>query len=157
MAKSDREQDLVVCLTALENKVVGVESLLAVLEDWLDTPTTSLVPLLRERGVLAEAQLDELSEKVAERLAASGLETASMWKTLPAPLSGSLLNPLEDLEADSTEPSDSDSTLDRTSALPAPIVGGKNDERFSIVSKYAEGVWARSPSPKINSLAAWSP
>ena len=139
MSMSDRQHDLVVCLIALESKLVGLHSLTVVLQDWIETPTTSLMPLLREHGILTEAQHRELAEQVAARLAACGLETDSMWQTVPPPFRGSLLNPHGASTEDSSEYSDTDSELDRTSALPAPIVGGKNDERFNVVSSYAEG------------------
>ncbi len=135
MFAPERQHDLVVCLTALESKLVQTESLTSILQEWIDSPTTSLIPLLREHGVLNESQHQQLAEKVAQRLAESGLETASMWQTVPHPFRGSLFNPNDDLSVEGS----ASSTFDRTSAHPAPIVGGKNDERFQILNAYAEG------------------
>lgn len=133
MADVTREHDLLLCLTTLEEKVASVDSLAAVLRTWLDTPSSSLKNLLLEQGIITLDQKDFLESRIELKLAATDAEATSGWQTLPAPLKKTLADPPRDF------PDLLEGTRDNTSARPAPIIGGKNDERFNIVSAYATG------------------
>jgi tRNA A-37 threonylcarbamoyl transferase component Bud32 len=136
MAHSDRRHDLHVCLLAVEKNFVPAEQLAHVLHSWFDQPTAPLADLLVERGLLTAAQLAQLNDEVAGQTDATGEETRGEWKTRPRPWESIPIDP----------PSRAagylgavENTRDQTSARPATIVSGQNDERFNIVSAYAEG------------------
>ncbi len=132
----DTNHDLLLCLTVVEEKVASVDSLVTVLKSWSKQPTQSLADLLLERGIVTVDQHHELKHRVKAKLAAAPTDATSLWRTLPAPLQNLLPEPTT---TPIDFPSFVENTRDHTSAQPALIVGGKNDERFNIVSPYAQG------------------
>jgi serine/threonine protein kinase len=136
MASSDRRHDLHVCLLVVEKNFATAEQLADTLHAWFDRPTAPLGDLLVERGFVTAAQFAQLKDEVAEKSALAGEETAGQWKTRPH-LVESIQIDLPSQAADS--PGFVENTRDQTSARPATIVTGQNDERFNIVSAYAEG------------------
>jgi eukaryotic-like serine/threonine-protein kinase len=136
MAESDRQRDLLFCLSAIEQDIVTAEQLAPVLERWLDQAGKPLTDLLVERGLMTTTQLTRLSSAMAAKLSHSGDEAMSEWKTRPQLSESTVIDPL-------SKPIDYpdlvENTRNQTSARPATIITGKNDERFNIVSAYAEG------------------
>jgi serine/threonine protein kinase/Tfp pilus assembly protein PilF len=135
MAELDRQHDLVVCLAAVEQKLITVEALVPVLRTWLEQPAASLGQMLVDQRFITVDEQNQL-EKVASNWLANGDGATSMWKTLPPLLQSTLTDPLS---TPGVTPDHVENTRDLTSAHAAPIVGGQNDDRFKIVSPYAQG------------------
>jgi serine/threonine protein kinase/Flp pilus assembly protein TadD len=136
MAELDRHHDLVVCLIAVEQKLITAEALAPMLKTWLDQPTASLGQLLVEERFITANQQAQLDKLATDWLADGDFGATSMWKTLPPLLQSTLMDPLS---TPVTMPEHVENTRDLTAAHAAPIVGGKNDERFNIVAPYAQG------------------
>lgn len=136
MADVDQHHDLLVCLIAVETQMATVDSLAPVLKTWLENPTGSLAELLLEQHIISTDQWHLLSKRVAERMVSHEATSTSIWQTIPKPLQSTLVDPLS---TPVEYPDYVENTRDHTSARPAPIVGGKNDERFNVVSPYAQG------------------
>ena len=136
MSDSDRHHDLLLCLTVVQEKIASFDDLTTVLQKWPGQPTSSLANLLLEQGIITVDQKQLLSNRVAEKRATAEAEATSVWRTLPQPLQNAFTDP-------SSTPVDHpefvENTRDHTSARPAPVIGGKNDERFHVVSPYAQG------------------
>jgi eukaryotic-like serine/threonine-protein kinase len=135
MPAADRRHDLLLCLLAVEQNIASVEHLAPLLESWLDRSAGSLADLLIERGLISAGQLVQL-EEAAEKISPSDTQTASEWRTLPQRLESTQIDHPSQL-GDFAEVIEN--TRNQTSGRPATIVPGKNDERFNIVSAYAEG------------------
>ncbi len=132
MSDSDRHDDILLCLTVVQQNIASFDSLTTVLQKWPKQPTSSLANLLLEQGIITVDQKQLLSNRLAEKRDSTATETKSSWQTLPQPLQDAFAPPVD--HPDFVEP-----TRDHTSARPAPIVGGRNDERFRVVSPYAQG------------------
>ena len=130
------KHDLHVCLLAVERKIVTTEQLVLLLQSWFEQPTGSLADLLVERNLIATEQLIRLKDEVAEKPLAAGEETIGAWKTRQHRLESTQIDPPD---RSISYPEFVENTRDQTSARPATIVSGQNDERFNIVSAYAEG------------------
>jgi eukaryotic-like serine/threonine-protein kinase len=139
MTSPDHQYELALCVAVMEQQLAGFAELAPVLRHWLDDPRESLSQRLVAQGLLAEAQVVQLESSVAARLGHDPWAT-SQWDSAVKQLQGDLSVGLPTRAASlSGSSSDRDQESDHTSAIPAPLSGGKHEERFQIVSSYAEG------------------
>lgn len=136
MAEIDRQHAILLSLAAVEHNFAPADDIAAALNAWLDQPDIAFTDLLAERNLVTVEQLAQLQTLVADKLAAPRDEATNEWQTHP-PLVGSTL--LDPPSAQVDYPSFVENTRERTSPNPATIVPGRNDERFNIMSAYAEG------------------
>ncbi|MDZ4656908.1 MAG: serine/threonine-protein kinase [Bythopirellula sp.] len=136
MSDTDRQDDLLLCLTVVQENIASVDSLTTVLQKWPAQPTSSLDNLLLEQGIITVEQKEFLNHQIKSKRAGAEAEATSAWRTLPQSLQNALTDPPS---SPLNDPKTVEPTRDHTSPQPAPIVGGKNDERFRVVSPYAQG------------------
>lgn len=141
MPITDPRRELLICLAVLENGLSDAERLLPVLRAWIDRPEQSLATLLVEQQAITSEQGQHLLSLVQSRLAdhQQDHDAVSMWATVSQPGSGAFTSTKVDSAQGQDAAHQFDETRQHTSTLPAPIVDGRNDERFSIVNSYAQG------------------